>query len=266
MDPLSEIMFIFVKNIFGKIMENKVCKKCGIKKPLSEFHKKLDSYRNSCKECRKEETKKYRENNSEVIKEKKRIYYNLNKDEINEVRRTSDLYKIRIQKYNKKSSEKRKIYYKENYERLSILKKDWREKNKEQLKQKRKEYYIKNKVKRREKNLMYVKKRFKEDFIFKLKARLRCRIYNYLKRKGYRKNCSSMSLIGIDKDGLRNHIENKFKEGMTWDNYGFYGWHIDHIIPLCSAKSEEELYKLFHYTNLQPLWWNENLSKSSKIL
>jgi hypothetical protein len=53
---------------------------------------------------------------------------------------------------------------------------------------------------------------------------------------------------------------------MSWENYGFYGWHIDHIIPLCSAKNEEELKRLCHYTNLQPLWSTDNLSKGSKIL
>jgi hypothetical protein len=53
---------------------------------------------------------------------------------------------------------------------------------------------------------------------------------------------------------------------MSWDNYGFYGWHIDHVIPLSSAKTEEEVYKLCHYTNLQPLWAEDNLKKGSKII
>lgn len=53
---------------------------------------------------------------------------------------------------------------------------------------------------------------------------------------------------------------------MNWDNRGLYGWHIDHIIPLSSAKTEEEVYKLCHYTNLQPLWAKENLSKGNKII
>ena len=53
---------------------------------------------------------------------------------------------------------------------------------------------------------------------------------------------------------------------MTFDNHGLYGWHIDHIIPLYSAKNEEDIIKLCHYTNLQPLWAEENLSKSNKIL
>jgi hypothetical protein len=51
---------------------------------------------------------------------------------------------------------------------------------------------------------------------------------------------------------------------MSWDNYGYYGWHIDHIIPLSSAKTKEEIYKLCHFKNLQPLWWTDNLSKGKK--
>ena len=51
---------------------------------------------------------------------------------------------------------------------------------------------------------------------------------------------------------------------MTWDNYGKYGWHIDHIIPLGTAKTEKDLEKLLHYSNTQPLWAEENLSKSKK--
>jgi hypothetical protein len=59
-------------------------------------------------------------------------------------------------------------------------------------------------------------------------------------------------------------FQTKFIDGMNWDNRG--EWHIDHIIPLSSAKSEEELRKLCHYTNLQPLWEKDNLKKSNKIL
>lgn len=65
---------------------------------------------------------------------------------------------------------------------------------------------------------------------------------------------------------MRNYLENKFIDGMTWDNKGFYGWHIDHIIPLSSAKTEEEIYKLCHYSNLQPLWAEDNMKKGDKIL
>ena len=63
---------------------------------------------------------------------------------------------------------------------------------------------------------------------------------------------------------LREHLEKQFVDGMTWDNRS--DWHIDHIIPLSSAKTTEELNTLCHYTNLQPLWASENLSKGKKMV
>lgn len=79
-------------------------------------------------------------------------------------------------------------------------------------------------------------------------------------------NVNCVLIVGIELNDLKNHIEKQFTEGMNWDNYGVYGWHIDHIIPLCTAKDENELLKLFHYTNLQPLWAEDNLKKNGRIL
>lgn len=68
-----------------------------------------------------------------------------------------------------------------------------------------------------------------------------------------------MDLVGCSLDDLRKHLEAQFTIGMTWDNYG--DWHVDHVVPLCSADTEEKLYELCHYTNLQPLWAADNISK-----
>jgi hypothetical protein len=76
----------------------------------------------------------------------------------------------------------------------------------------------------------------------------------------------TIEILGMDINSFKIYIESKFLNGMSWDNYGLNGWHIDHIIPLCSAKTEEEFYKLCHYTNLQPLWAKDNWKKSNKIL
>ena len=73
-------------------------------------------------------------------------------------------------------------------------------------------------------------------------------------------------MVGCSPQSLREHIESKFAGGMSWDNYGVNGWHLDHIIPLASAKNKEEIIKLNHYTNLQPLWAIENLKKGSQII
>jgi hypothetical protein len=77
-------------------------------------------------------------------------------------------------------------------------------------------------------------------------------------------NSRTTDIIGCSPQELKEHLEKQFVSGMTWENRN--EWHIDHIIPLSSAKTEEELYKLCHYTNLQPLWAEDNLKKSNKII
>ena len=73
-------------------------------------------------------------------------------------------------------------------------------------------------------------------------------------------------MLGCSIKDLIIHIEKQFKEGMTWDNHSYNGWHIDHIIPCASfdLSDPEQQKKCFHYTNLQPLWKQDNLSKSDK--
>jgi hypothetical protein len=110
----------------------------------------------------------------------------------------------------------------------------------------------------------YRKRRRNESPQYKLIDTIRTRVSNYLKRNNYSKNGRTFEIIGISPENLKEHISNQFKEGMSWENHG--EWHIDHIMPLSSAKSESELYNLFHYSNLQPLWASENMSKGNKIL
>jgi hypothetical protein len=73
------------------------------------------------------------------------------------------------------------------------------------------------------------------------------------------KNLNQQNILGCDFKGLQHYLENKFTDGMNWENYG--KWHVDHIIPLASAKTEDEIYQLNHYTNLQPLWALDNQIK-----
>ena len=80
---------------------------------------------------------------------------------------------------------------------------------------------------------------------------------------GQNKPASSFELLGTDMDGFRAHMESLFLPGMDWDNYG--AWECDHVIPLASAKTSEELWGLCHYTNLQPLWAEDNRRKGAKL-
>lgn len=108
-------------------------------------------------------------------------------------------------------------------------------------------------------NIVQIKRR-KIDPIFKLSSRMRIITNRFLKNK---KTKGTENIIGCTFIELKQYLENKFTSEMTWNNYGTL-WHIDHIKPLCSAKSENEVYKLNHYTNLQPLLAAENMAKGGK--
>jgi hypothetical protein len=140
--------------------------------------------------------------------------------------------------------------------------------NSTELYEKKKEYVKKNKRKVLDRQNNYVKKRKKVDPIFKLSIALRARVKNFMMSKGTSKiiGKSTTEMVGCGPVELKEHIEKQFVDGMSWENHGSKGWHLDHIIPLISAKTKEEMFKLNHYTNLQPLWATDNLKKGKKIL
>jgi hypothetical protein len=152
-------------------------------------------------------------------------------------------------------AKRRKKYYIKNREAIIqkqiIHNQSYIQKNNEKVKEKRKRYTKK-----------YFAKKLKEDPLFKLRHYYRNsvnRAFRYIK---INKNCSSLKFLGCnDWEIFKKHIESKFQTGMTWNNYGPKGWHIDHIIPLYEAKNEEDIKQLCHYTNLQPLWAIENFKK-----
>jgi len=112
----------------------------------------------------------------------------------------------------------------------------------------------------------YRKYKYKTDINYKIRRVLRKRFGETVKKE-YRKG-KIVDLLGCSVEEFKKYLETKFKEGMSWNNYGLRGWHIDHIIP-CSKFDlikEEEQKKCFHFSNLQPLWWNENLSKGNRLL
>ena len=126
-----------------------------------------------------------------------------------------------------------------------------------------KKRYYENKQKINKQHLERYHKRKNTDVNYRIKRSIRSRLYFALKNG--QKCDGTMELIGCSIEELKKHIESKFKEGMSWDNYG--KWHIDHIIP-CSkfdlSKPEQQRI-CFKYTNLQPLWGIENILKSNKI-
>ena len=157
--------------------------------------------------------------------------------------------KEKIKEYNSKWNSENKFYYQEyrkiwdveNYDKVLETRKRFKEKN---------PGYIND----------YNKQRKKEDILFRLKNNIRTSVNRYLKYKSK----YTFDIVGCTPQFLKEHLESQFIDGMTWENRS--EWHIDHIIPLSSAKTEDELYMLCHYKNLQPLWAEDNLKKSNKIL
>lgn len=99
---------------------------------------------------------------------------------------------------------------------------------------------------------------------YSLTCRIRRAITKSLFNFGYTKNSHTTEILGCDWSTFKEYIELRFVDGMSWENRHL--WHIDHIIPLATAKTEEDVYRLSHFTNLQPLWATDNLRKGSKIV
>ena len=160
---------------------------------------------------------------------------------------------------NKKWRETHKEYIKE-------YNKKWREKNKEYKIKIDKEYNNKHKKEMLEYMKKYNKKRKQEDKLFKLKHNIRNVMYYSFIKKNYYKENHTKEILGCDINEFANYLLETYKNnyGIEWD--GIEKVHIDHIIPLAIAKTQEEIIKLCHYSNLQLLKAKDNLIKGSKIL
>lgn len=122
-----------------------------------------------------------------------------------------------------------------------------------------KEYYAKNRERLYEKH----KKRLAEDDMYRFTAMVRKKVQTAFTRRRVLKQKQTIEILGCSIEQFRKHIASQFKEGMSFANYG--KWQLDHIIPLSTAKTVEEVEKLCHYTNYQPLWAEENRQKSNKL-
>jgi hypothetical protein len=221
-------------------METKICSKCKVEKSISEFYKYYSKsisklrIQSRCKLCLSEDNKSFYANNVEVFKIKKKEFYHENKE--------SELAR-------------RKTHYINNHKRELNRMKEYREKNEEYFQEYRKKY---------QKN--YENNRYKNDPEYKLSKNIRRRVSLFLQLNNVSKTNKTFDIVGCTPQQLKEHIQLQFKDNMSWDNYGYYGWHIDHIIPLSSAKTKDEIYTLCHYSNLQPLWGKENIKKGGKII
>jgi hypothetical protein len=238
-------------------VETKICSKCKEEKDVCEFYiaPNNQKYRASCKICFNSNAKKYRDCNKNKIKEYIKNYKFINKETIKE---KSKLYR---EKNEKKIKEKQKSvsrkYYLNNREIVKERSKKFRKNNPT--------YSFEYREKNPTYSNDYQQNRKKYDPIFKIAHNMRVRMSVFIKSNNISKNNKTFDIVGCSPEFLKEHLEKQFTEGMCWELMGQH-IHIDHIIPLSSANTEEEVYKLCHYTNLQPLWAFDNLSKGSKIL
>jgi len=162
------------------------------------------------------------------------------------------------------SSKKNKDYIINNKIKLSFKNKERYKKDKEKILIKTNDYKSKNKDLIKIRNRDYILKRRQSDLLYRLNCNLRSRLSYIVNKKCNVKHTILVEYLGCELDFFKTYIENMFVEGMSWDNYGNNGWHIDHIVPISKASSLEEMKRLSHYSNLQPLWAEDNRKKSNK--
>lgn len=171
--------------------------------------------------------------------------------------------KIRKDGFELNCRECRKEIYNKN--RIDILqkKKEYHIKNQESILQKKKEYCKNNRDKINAYYRIHSKKRKEKDSLYKLTCNIRTLIGMSIKGKGYTKRSKTSEYLGCTFEVFKEYIENQFKEGMSWENRS--DWHLDHIHPISLAETEEEIIRLNHYTNFQPLWAEDNIRKGNRL-
>ena len=210
-------------------MTTKECTKCGEVKPFDEYYKmKTGKFglQAECKSCISIRRLSYNTPRRKKLSEAAKLYRKTNAKII---------------------SEKRKVHYKNNREDIIKINTEYAKKNKERRNER-------------------TRQRRANCPSFKLLSNIRSRVGKVI--SGINKSSSTLEMLGCSIDELRKHLESQFTSGMSWDNYGLYGWHVDHILPCASFDmlDPEQQRQCFHYTNLQPLWAEDNLRKSDKIL
>jgi hypothetical protein len=224
----------------------KNCSKCKQEKAFSEFNKDKRTKSGLTSECKLCKNTYLREH-PEISRKGNKNFYLKHKDEISKWHKE---YWIKIKDTIKES---RKLY-RDNHKADA---KRWRDSHKKEIK-------LYNDTHRKEACERTTNRR-NIDINFKLAGNLRTR--NRHAMQGRIKSKKTLDLLGCSIEFFRNYLENKFTEGMSWENYGKGGWEVDHIkqcIKFDLTKSKEQ-HKCFHYINLQPLWLEENRGKNERL-
>lgn len=222
------------------------CNKCKTTKPLSSFEPRKNGAfgtRGTCKVCRapaqRANARKNYERHKQSLIQTQRAYYKANR--------------ARVLK------QKRDKYWSNPDAARERNRRNWA---KEENKQAQREYRKNNRSRMTKRHL----DKMKSDPAFKLRVNLGIRTSQYLKRKSVKKENPLLYYVGVTPPELRQYFEFLMQDGMTWDNYGSV-WHIDHIVPMAAIDptNEDELCSVLHFSNLQPLWADENRKKGKRL-
>lgn len=198
---------------------------------------------------------KYRLKNKEKVAAGKKDYTARNKEKVAALRRDYHL------KNKEEICAKSRKWYSENKEKSAAYDKDRYFKNKEKYAVRNKMYRFKNK----KQIATHIKKRKETDINYRLSCLLRSRLSDAIRNN--QKTGSAVRDLGCTIPELKFYLEGQFQDGMTWGNWSRTGWHIDHKIPLdfFDLTDREQLLQAVHYTNLQPMWAKENITKKAKL-
>lgn len=207
---------------------------------------------------RKEYRRQYYLKNQEKIKLRMKLWREANRDRY--LSKLKEIYARNREDRIRKSSE----WNRQNPEKAAERVKRFHERHPERKLVYFRKLYARDKDKLMMKTSAWQKKMYKESTNFRLRSLLRTRLQKAIKRDS--KRSSALTLLGCSVEEFKLNLENQFLPGMSWDNWGTKGWHIDHIRPCASFDPTdlEQQKQCFHYTNLQPLWAEENLRKHSK--
>lgn len=171
-----------------------------------------------------------------------------------------------VKKHKNKNLENSKKWQKENKEKAYANHAKYRENNRERvnlISKASRERAGEDGLERRRKRS---KERKTSNPIFKMSENIRSLIIISFKKKDFIKKSKTEQILGCSLKEFSEYILSLCPEGVTLKDFGRYGYQIDHVIPISSAKTEEEIVRLNHYTNLQPLFWRGNISKRDKII
>lgn len=261
----------------------KTCSKCKKEKPFSDFNKGSDKYGLHvwCRDCYIAWARAHYKKNKEKIDEKHRKYhrehreerraynkeYN-NRPEVKQhrleytkanrehIREYQKLYRLRNREQIRK---KENEYYHKNKEKNKRWHKEWRDSHKDEIRKSSKRYREENRAKINQSHI----ERLHNDPIYKMKEQTRNMLRYVFRSKGHRKSSKTTEILGCDLDFFCQYLFSTWKDnyGTEWNGEPY---HIDHIIPLATAKTEEDIIRLCHYTNLQMLTPEDNMTKSDK--